>query len=481
MRLLEIILFVFAITYAILFYVGYFERIKRIRYIGIIAAIFFLLHRVTEGTRWQMYPIYFIFVFIIILFIVANIDFEIFKRIYDKKVLRICSIIGFTILIFLSAVASYMFPLYNLMKPSGLYKIGTLSFDAVDMERIWLDKDNDYGGRKIRIQLWYPSDKVEGYEPSPWLEEGTEVADSISRLVGLPEFLLRPTTMIKSNSYKGAPLSLTKEKYPIVIISHGLTGLRSLHTDLAEMLASNGYIVAAIDHTNVAAVTVFDDGEAAYLNSQVLSLGADREVFLSDGYKIMNVYSEDILFTIGILEKINLDQESMFGGKLDLASIGLIGHSAGGGAGVLTAQRDKRIKAIVSFDPWLEPLSSKAISKGLNIPALFLRSEQWKTDPNNKNLIPLLKSSKGYRELYQINGTTHLDFTMIYMYSPLSKPYGYSGKLDGSKNSLIRQDFVLNFFNEHLLIEETSIELDNILSKYPQEVEKIDYQKEESE
>ena len=199
------------------------------------------------------------------------------------------------------------------------------------MERIWLDSENNYGGRKIRIQLWYPTDKVEDYELSPWLEEGAEVADSISRLVGFPEFLLRPITMIKSNSYKGAPLSLGRDRYPLIIISHGLTGLRSLHTDLAEMLASNGYIVAAIDHTNVAAVTVFDDGEAVYLNSNVLSLGANREEFLSDGNKILNVYVEDILFTIETLRKFNVDEGAMFKGKLDLSAIGLIGHSAGGG------------------------------------------------------------------------------------------------------------------------------------------------------
>ena len=97
------------------------------------------------------------------------------------------------------------------------------------------------------------------------------------------------------------------------------------------MLASNGYIVAAIDHTNVAAVTVFDDGEAVYLNSNVLSLGANREEFLSDGNKILNVYAEDILFTIETLRKFNVDEGAMFKGKLDLSAIGLIGHSAGGG------------------------------------------------------------------------------------------------------------------------------------------------------
>lgn len=166
MRLLEIILFIFAITYTILFYVGYFKRINRVRYTSLTSIIFFLLHRITEGTRWQMYPIYFIILFISIVAFLSNIDFQVFEKIYARKVLRICTAILLIILISLSTVASYMFPLYNLIKPSGPYKIGTISFDAVDMERIWLDSENNYGGRKIRIQLWYPTDKVEDYELS---------------------------------------------------------------------------------------------------------------------------------------------------------------------------------------------------------------------------------------------------------------------------------------------------------------------------
>ena len=80
MRLLEIILFIFAITYTILFYVGYFKRINRVRYTSLTSIIFFLLHRITEGTRWQMYPIYFIILFISIVAFLSNIDFQVFEK-----------------------------------------------------------------------------------------------------------------------------------------------------------------------------------------------------------------------------------------------------------------------------------------------------------------------------------------------------------------------------------------------------------------
>ena len=39
-------------------------------------------------------------------------------------------------------------------------------------------------------------------------------------------------------------------KYPLVVLSHGYTGYRTLMFYLAEHLASHGYIVAGIDHTD---------------------------------------------------------------------------------------------------------------------------------------------------------------------------------------------------------------------------------------
>lgn len=129
----------------------------------------------------------------------------------------------------------------------------------------------------------------------------------------------------------------------------------------------------------------------------------------------------------------------MFKGEFDLTRIGLIGHSTGGGAAVTTALQDKRIKAVVGMDAWVEPIKEEEIKRGLNVPALFLRSQQWEKGLNNKNLILLLDSSKKARELYQINGINHLDFSMVYMYSPLTKYFKITGKLDGRIASEIQQ------------------------------------------
>ncbi|WP_139902635.1 alpha/beta hydrolase family protein [Clostridium thermarum] len=466
MRLLEGILCLLVILFMVIFISGTVRWFKAIKYICLSVLICTILHWIFEGVRWQLYPVYFLVLLIEAVVVLNYWKFTSFERMYTNKGSRFFIIIFITINIIMSLAASYVFPLYNLTKPTGEYKIGTISFDAIDTNRVALYSNSRDANRKIKIQLWYPADEAEGHKRAPWLEGGAVEAGSIAKIVGIPEFLLRPMALIKSNSYKAADIGKAKSKYPLVIISHGLTGLRSLHTDLAELLASHGYIVAGISHTYAAAVTVFDSGEAEYLRKEAIPFGVSREEYLTYSNIVLDTYVQDIQFTIDTLIELNSDKTSILWDKLDLSAIGLLGHSAGGGAGVVTAIKDSRIRAITGFDPWLDPVDAEIINTGLRIPALFLRSEQWITDPNNANLFPLLKSSKGYRELYEISGTTHLDFTMIHMYSPLTKTYGYTGQLDGRKISMIQQDFVLAFFNRYLTYRFDSEDMNSIADKY---------------
>jgi len=372
-----------------------------------------------------------------------------------------------------SGLTTIAFPLYKMSSPIGNYPIGTVTFDTTDPIRkeLYTDDPEDY--RKIRIQLWYPSDSVEGFHCVPWLQDGTVTAAAITSVKHLPNFLLSHTALIRSNSYQLAPVSKKQISYPVIIISHGWTGFRNLHTDVAELLASNGYIVASIDHTYGAAVTAFDNGQIAYLKSDdLLEIDTTKE-FLAYANTLINTFSDDILLTIDELNRINTgDLDFGLEGKLDLSKIGLLGHSTGGGAGVATALKDSRIKAILGLDAWVEPIKKADIKAGLHVPALFLRSEAWEEAKNNNKLYWLINRDTDYAELYQINGMTHLDFTMIYMYSPFSKYFGFTGQLNGWKGAQIQHEFELNFFNQYLKNQPDAADASTIAAEY-NEVEKI--------
>jgi len=312
-------------------------------------------------------------------------------------------------------------------------------------EELYSDESNDY--RRIKIQIWYPAESVEGYELAPWLDDGVEIARGLSKDMGFPFFVLDHTADIMSNAYINAPINNDLERYPVVIISHGWRGFRNIHTDFAEELASNGYIVVGIDHTYGSVATVFDDDDVVHVALEALPQRETTPDFLDYANQLVYTYAGDITTTINYLEVLNdLDVSSRFNGKLDLTTIGLVGHSTGGGAGVAVALDDERIDAVVGLDSWVEPINETNINQGLEIPALFLRSESWEVGFNNTSLLALIDQSSYDPLLYQIDGTTHFDFAMVYMYSPLTKYIGFSGEIDSEYLNVIMKTMILDFF-----------------------------------
>lgn len=416
----------------------------------VVLALF--IHWIFFSVRWQLYIFYLVYLslgIIIYLNRILNINFKILLKRITVSLLSIFIIIFCAVL--------FVFPMYEIPKPSGVYLIGTESFIIEDENRneIYTEDLNEY--RRIKIQLWYPADTTDGYDQVPWLEDGLIVARGLSKDIGLPLFVLDHTTNIMSNSYHQAPISNSLNSYPIVIISHGWRGFRNLHTDFAEELASLGYIVIGIDHTYGSVATVFDSNDITYLNSDALPERSTTPDFLVYANRLLSTYAADIQTTINYLEDLNANTTTQFNNKLDLTKIGLLGHSTGGGADVLVAINDDRIDSVLGMDAWVEPIDLEDIEKGLSIPSLFIRSETWETGVNNISLNTLIENSNYTSLLYQIDGTTHFDFTMVYMYSPLTPYIGFSGSVESGYLTSILKQMITTFFNQTLKNESNSV------------------------
>jgi len=350
----------------------------------------------------------------------------------------------------ISGLSVLSFPMYHLPEPNGDFLIGTESFIIEDETRLELysEDPNDY--RKTKIQIWYPAETIEGFQQAPWLEDGQVIARALSKDIGLPFFALDHTAEIMSNSYLKAPISKAFNQYPVVILSHGWRGFRNIHTDYAEELASLGYIVVGIDHSYGSVATVFED-ETIYLNPDALPERDDTPDFIDYANQLVNTYASDIIATLDYLEVINeVSNPSRFSGKFDLGHIGLIGHSTGGGADVAVALSDDRIDSVIGLDAWVEPLEENIVTDGLTIPSMFIRSGAWETGENNENLLLLIENSSDDTEFYQIDGTTHYDFAMVYMYSPLTPYIGFSGSIEDRYLVSILKSMITDFFDETL-------------------------------
>ncbi|MBE0450871.1 MAG: hypothetical protein IBX70_08490 [Clostridia bacterium] len=453
MSWLEILLFGFSL---IIIVTNYISKIKLTTMVNLLSLTGFGLlmgHILFDVTNWQLYPLYF---FVAVSFTVTIVGILMRKNDqipHDNK--KKITIIG-TGAIVISGILMLIFPVYEIPAPEGDYAIGTVTFELTDPDRVEmygeLAEAND-SLRRIRVQVWYPSDDVSGHARVVWLQDGIELPRSLAKEMKLPFFALDHTEKILSNAYYEAPASKERDNYPVIIMSHGWKGFRNLHNDYAELLASNGYIVIGIDHTHGAQMTIFNDGYAAEVDNSALPDRDSTPDFLNYANRLVLTYAGDISLVLDSLESINSGNYSkVMTGSMNFEQIGLMGHSTGGGADVAVALRDKRVKALFAMDAWVEPLGMDEMTGGLSIPALFLRSEQWEGGLNDNYLNPLVEAS-GDASLIQIEDTTHIDFTMSYMFSSLTGIIGFTGELGREESARIQHDYVLEFFNQSLTKE----------------------------
>nr|WP_300006249.1 hypothetical protein [Tissierella sp.] len=426
--------------------------LEKYKFLGLFVILGIVAHIASGKSRWQYYPIYFVGLVYLVMILLNYFNILNLNPPVSKWMMGIG-----LLLIIISIILIIILPMEKLPKPSGNYKIGTVTYDLQDKtreEKYTADKNDK---RKIKYQVWYPAEKTKGHKRAKWIYDGKYLTRQLASSMYMPSFMLDHTSKINSNSYLKAPVDTSLDRYPIVIISHGWSGFRELHTDYAEELASNGFIAASIDHSYGSQGVKFEDGTTIDIKKDAIK----------NSNLLVKTYGEDVVSVLDDIEKLNKDDE-IFKGKLDLDSIGALAHSTGGGGIVHASLKDPRIKTLLGLDAWVEPIQNEIRDEKLAIPALFLRSEQWSKGPNNKPLINLVKNSDR-ASLIQMNDTNHVDFSMSYMYSPITKYIGFTGKLGGRVSSKVQREFILNFFEDNLRAgegEEEEKDLKEIADKY---------------
>ena len=144
--------------------------------------------------------------------------------------------------------------------PTGPYIIGTQRAWIVDKNRN--DPYSENGGpRIIRACFWYPASS-ENETSYPYLGGMMPHFQRLyAQLYSIPEWINRILWRgIMTHAYSDAELSPARQKYPVVIFSHGLLGLPSeMYVSLIENIVSHGYIVVALDHPYFNVMTEYPD------------------------------------------------------------------------------------------------------------------------------------------------------------------------------------------------------------------------------
>jgi hypothetical protein len=368
------------------------------------------------------------------------------------------------------ALPPILFPVPVLPDPGGAYGIGTLSFDWTDAGRAENYTADPNDKRSLVVQVWYPANPAPGAMPGPWMERLDVVGPTIARFLKLPPFFLDHASLVKTHSYTGAPAATIGGPYPVVIYSHGWNGFRTVNLNQSEALASHGYVAVAIDHTYGAMVTVFADGRVALNNPAALPDGVPDDEYQRASELLEATYAADLSFVLDQLALLNSGvMASPLAGRLDLAKVGLYGHSTGGGAVVLACDQDPRCQAGLTMDAWLEPVPAAVLAKGVAQPFLFMRSQVWAAGPNEPLFNTLYAAGQGDEYRVAIQGTKHYDFTLLPLLTPLAPALGLKGPIEGRRGMAIITSYLLAFFDHYLKGQPAPL-LDGPAAAYPEVV-----------
>jgi predicted dienelactone hydrolase len=256
----------------------------------------------------------------------------------------------------------------------GDYAVGVRTLQATDTGRPDIVNTTDgepvpRADRTLTLEVWYPAVLAERQTPD--VAYHTTTRDPAVK------------TTLHGRAVRDAAPMAGKGNFPLVIVSHGYPGNRYLLSHLTENLASKGFVVVAIDHTD----STYDDQQA----------------FASTLYH----RPFDVRFVLDEMARLGRPGSGSFlSDMVDASRTGLVGYSMGGygvlnvvGAGFseasvsmqsappagMLAERgaanpdyrkamDPRVKAAIAIAPWgmTRGVWDAEGLRGIRTPVLFV-------------------------------------------------------------------------------------------------------------
>ena len=269
------------------------------------------------------------------------------------------------------------------------------------------------------------------------------------------------------------------EKMPLVIFSHGAFGYYQSNASMFMELASNGYVVASIEHPYHSIFTHDSTGKTIIADRQFLNdamtIGSS-DVSEAEVYDVTTKWMElrlaDMNFAIDTLKDGNtgnwhIDEKQKDGvmkavSLIDSSKIGLIGHSMGGATAV-TCGRRADISAVVDIDGTM-----LGENIGINGNKIIINEEPYHTPLLNlqnqkhheqsveaedtgyvfSNNIILRNADNAYCTYFADSG--HMDFTDLPLFSPALAGMLGTGDVDNEAMIDSLNGLVLGFFDCYL-------------------------------
>lgn len=210
--------------------------------------------------------------------------------------------------------------------------------------------------------------------------------------------------------------------YPAVTFGHGFLAPPLLYAGTLAGLASHGYVVMATQ-------------------SQLNLFPSHPD------------YALDLRHCLSFLEQADETAGSRWYGVVDRDGFGAAGHSLGGGAAILAAAADERIRAVVVLAPAVtRPVSSVEKVSEIEAPLRIVAGLQDALTPFAVHALPHFARSTPPSQMVLLPEGTHCGFLDV----PIPPPFCDAGAGDAVAQRQRAQRLMVEFFELHLRGDETA-------------------------
>lgn len=308
-----------------------------------------------------------------------------------KSVLWATFVLLLNLLILSPLVAQSRQGILQLPPPDGCHAVGTTMVVLGDASR----------NRDLIVTLWYPS--LRGSVVAPYMD--TRTAGALAAEWNLQSNF---ADRVRTNANLNAPIE-NGGPFPLVLLEHGSGVVPAVYTILAEGLASHGFVVAATNHPPDSLIAVFPDGHEIR-SKPYWPVNADRRTQgVAIGRFAEDVLVADVRFVLDRLQEMN-SRDKFWRGHIDVAKIGIVGHSMGGTTAALATKEEGRILAGINLDGSTYPgMNDDVRPVELHKPLLFLATEEHALDPQSGGREYSGSKSNTYYVI--VPGSDHMSFT----------------------------------------------------------------------
>ena len=334
----------------------------------------------------------------------------------------------------------------HLPTPIGEHRIGVRETLLFDRDRLDTLAGRAGSPRPILVRVWYPADS--SASPARKYMPGA-VAEAWRSTLPVPAGF---EAAIHTNAVPDAPVSSARQRWPVLLFSHGRSFPVENYQLLLEQLASHGWVTVAISHPYEETATQLPDG-------RVLPFAGPR--WASDSLRggvlqgVVDNLVRDAALVLDWVHSASGSAGDPFRGRLALdRGVGYLGHSLGGSAAVWAMQRDPRVVAAVSWEGQVY----QQIDRPLRVrgPLLYIIAGANRQELVGTQFRPIGRGAPVYELV--LGGAVHAsvgDLLFLYRhYAPTDWLRRHWREMDPKRANQISGDYIHEFFGHYLLERE---------------------------